>query len=63
MNRMQMMSSIAATLAEGQSIEIHCTEARGRTLVQHYAVTRHGVKHLGQNGRGTEICARPIAPE
>ena len=62
MNRMQMMSSIAATLAEGQSIEIHCTEARGRTLVQHYAVTRHGVKPRPKwSGYGN--CARPIAPE
>lgn len=52
MTRYDMMRRIATTLSDGETLRINVTEARGRTLVQHYAVSRDGVIHMGHTWNG-----------
>lgn len=51
-DRAVMMTKIAATLAEGETLHITVTEARGRTLVQHYNLSRNSIRYAGQKWGG-----------
>ena len=52
MDRYEMMRRISDTLAEGEIVHITVTEARGRTLVQHYDVSRAGWNYVGHKWGG-----------
>ncbi|ACL58382.1 hypothetical protein [Methylobacterium nodulans] len=66
MNAHCMLTAIAATLAEGEQVEVRVTYARGRTFVVHYRLTRNSISQTGRswNGHGTlraEYARRVVA--